>query len=80
MNKVEFTKISTAKIQEKRDMVISRCSKGGYTLAQRVFVKEGNNTTTVYMKGAIHVDSIDGIVNLRDALNVVIEEASEKNP
>lgn len=79
MNNIDFRKISSAKIQEKRDLVISECSKGGYTIAQRVLVKEGNSTTTVYMKNAIHVDGIEGIENLRNALNVVLSEKNTEN-
>lgn len=78
-NRVEYNQLSTANIQDKRDLVISECSKGGYTIAQRIGVDEGKKTTYVYMKGAIHVDSIDGIQNLRDALNVVLNNYSENN-
>ena len=72
-NKVEYNQLATASIQDKRDLVISECSKGGFTIAQRIGVEEGKKTTYLYMKGAIHIDNIDGIQNLRDALNVVLE-------
>lgn len=74
MSNGDFTEISSARIQETRDLVISKRNKGGYTLAQRILVEEGKKTTTMYLKGAIHVDNIDGIQNLRDALNVVLEQ------
>lgn len=79
MNKVEYNQLATATIQDKRDLVISECSKGGYTIAQRIGVEEGKKMTYMYVKGAIHIDSIDGIQNLRDALNVVLNNSETKS-
>ncbi len=75
MSNGDFTEISSARIQDTRDLVISKRNKGGYTIAQRILVEEGKKTTTMYLKGAIHIDSIDGIQNLRDALNLVIQQS-----
>lgn len=77
-DKLEYKELSSANIQEKRMLVISQCSKGGFTLAQKIFVEEGNKKTGIFLKNAIHVDDIDGIYNLRDALNLAIEMI-EKN-
>lgn len=74
MSNGDFTEISSARIQDTRDLVISKRNKGGYTIAQRILVEEGKKTTTMYLKNAIHVDTIEGIQNLRDALNVVLAE------
>ena len=46
MSKDDFCEIASAKIQDKRELVISKRGKGGYTLAQRILVEEGNKTTT----------------------------------
>lgn len=75
MSKDDFREIASAKIQDKRELVISKRGKGGYTLAQRILVEEGNKTTTMYLKNAIHIDTVEGIQNLRDALNLVIEQS-----
>lgn len=75
-NDTFYTELAKAKIQEKRNIVISLCSKGGFTIAQQLEVEEGTRTTGVFFKGAFHVDSLEGIENLRDALNVVLSEAS----
>ena len=73
-NKTDFSEISCAKIQDKRELVISKRNRGGYTLAQRVLIEEGKKVTGVYLKNAFHIDDIEGIQNLRDALNVVLAQ------
>lgn len=75
---MEYTELSSANIQDKRDLVISEYSRGGFTLAQRLIVEEGNKKTGMYMKNSIHVDNVDNLINLRDALNIAIEKI-EKN-
>lgn len=76
-NKVEYNEISKAKVTESRNIVISECSKGGYTIAQQLVAKEDDKITTVFMKGAFHVDDIHGLLNLRDAINLAIQVSEE---
>ena len=76
-DKLEYKELASANIQEKRVLVISKCSKGGFTLAQKIVVDEGNKKTGIFLKNAIHVDSVDGLLNLRDALNVALNETSK---
>lgn len=78
MSKIEYLEISRGKISETRNAVISSCSKGGFTLAQQLETKEGKRTTTVFLKGALHIDSIAHLYNLRDAVNLAIKIAEEK--
>lgn len=75
---IEYKEISSAKVTEKRTIVISSCSKGGFTIAQRMDVEENDKTTPIYMKGAFHIDSVNGLYSLRDAINLAIED-SEQN-
>lgn len=70
--RIEYKEIAKAKVSDARNIVISECSKGGFTIAQQLEAKEGNKTTTVFMKNAFHVDEVDGLRNLRDALNAVL--------
>lgn len=73
--KIEYTEISSAIVTEKRKIVISTCSKGGFTVAQRMDTEEENNkTTSLYLKGAFHINDIDGLYNLRDAINLAINK------
>lgn len=71
-NKTEYRELSRAKVTDSRNIVISDCSKGGFTVAQQLEVKENDKFTTVFMKGAFHIDDIHGLYNLRDAVNLAI--------
>lgn len=72
-NKIEYNEISKAKVSDSRNIVISSCSRGGFTIAQQLEAKENGKTTTVFMKGAFHVDDIQGLYELRDAINLAIK-------
>lgn len=76
-NNVEYNEITSAKVSDTRSIVISECSRGGYTIAQRMDVKEKDNTTQVYMKGAFHVSDVDGLYNLRDAINLAVDRIND---
>jgi len=76
-NRTEYTELARAKVTESRNIVISSCSKGGYTVAQQLEAKENNKTTTVFMKGAFHIEDTHGLYNLRDAVNLAIKIAEE---
>ena len=72
-NKIEYNEISKAKVSNSRNIVISSCSKGGFTIAQQLEANENGKITTVFMKGAFHVDDIQGLYELRDAINLAIK-------
>lgn len=74
-NRIEYTELSRARITDFRNVVISNCSKGGFTVAQQLEAKEADKTTSVFMKGAFHVEDIHGLYNLRDAINLAIQIA-----
>jgi len=72
-----FKELSRAKIQDTRSLVVSSNSiTSGFTIAQQLSVQEGNRKIEIFLKGAIHIDSIDGLIELRDALNEAIEKES----
>ena len=75
---VEYKELASAPINEQRNIVISECSKGGYTLAQQVIIEEGKRKTNVFMKNAIQINNNEGLYNLRDALNIAIEKIENK--
>lgn len=72
--KAHYTELSNAEITENRNIVISECSKVGFTVAQQLKA----DGTKVFMKGALHIDNLDGLYNLRNALNVAIDKVAEK--
>lgn len=76
-SKVEYNEVSRAKITDSRNIVISACSKGGFTIAQQLEAKENDKTTSVFLKGAFHVDDIHGLYNIRDAINLAIKITEE---
>lgn len=72
-NTVKYTEIAKAEVAECRNVVISNCSKGGFTIAQQLVARERpGKDTAVYLKGAFHIDDLKGLYNLRDAINVAI--------
>ena len=79
-SKIEYNEISKAKVTDSRNIVISTCSKGGFTIAQQLVAKEDDKDTTVFLKGAFHVDDIHGLYNLRDAINLAIKTSEEGIP
>ena len=72
--KAHYTELSNAEITENRNIVISECSKSGFTVAQQLKA----DGTKVFMKGALHIDDLQGLYNLRNALNVAIDKVAEK--
>lgn len=79
-SKIEYNEISRAKVSDSRNIVISTCSKGGYTIAQQLVAQEDGKTTSVFMKGAFHVDDVHGLYELRDAINLAIRIGETNNP
>lgn len=73
-NKVNYKELSKAKATDSRNIVISTCSKGGFTIAQQLITVEADEKTTLtFLKGAFHVDDIKGLYELRDAINLAIK-------
>ena len=78
-SKIEYNEISRAKVSDSRNIVISTCSKGGYTIAQQLVAQEDGKTTSVFMKGAFHIDDVHGLYELRDAINLAIQIGETNN-
>lgn len=72
MTRNEYELLQEAKISDSRTAVISRHSRGGFTIAQRLGMVEDGHTTNVFLKGALHVADVDGLINLREAINRAI--------
>ena len=76
-SKIEYNEISRAKVSDSRNIVISACSKGGFTIAQQLEEKENDKITSVFLKGAFHMDDIHGLLNIRDEVNLAIKITEE---
>lgn len=72
---VTYEEITKARISDARNLVISRCSKGGYTLAQQMVVRDGKSEVAMFLKGAIHIKDVEAMKSVRDALDIVIAES-----
>ena len=85
-NKLKYDVLATAKLTngpiQSRNLVISAVNGGskGFTLAQQIQVSENNGEqqTTVFLKGGIHIPDYATLISLRDSLNIAIEAAKEK--
>lgn len=75
--RTQYRELSKAKVTDTRNAVISECSRGGFTIAQQIEVNEAGCVTTLFMKNAIQVDSIERLVDLRNAINVAIKMAED---
>lgn len=76
--KTEYSEISRAKITEARSIVISECSKGGFTIAQRMeMLDDDGKKAQVFLKGASHINDLQGLYNLRDAINLAIKKIEQ---
>ena len=72
-----YRRLASTQIEGSKSIVISECSRGGYTLAnQIVYVDEKGTRFDMFLKGALHVPDMEGLVNLRDAINIAIRNAS----
>lgn len=69
--------MGSTKITKNRNMVVSRCDTGGFTIAQQLEVDEGGKKTKVFMKGAIFVDSLENFSHVVDMLADVRRKAEE---
>ena len=76
MADVTYTELAKCRAAKNRNVVISGCSKGGYTIAQQLRVIEDDKIISVFMKGAIVFENLEALKGLRDALNDAIDYES----
>lgn len=81
MNKSDgkYQEIARGRINEKRCIVVSKRNDGGITVAQQLESHERDHVTSVFLKGAFHVDGINGLQEIRDVMNVAIKVLSEED-
>lgn len=74
----KYIELAFAPIGNGVEIVISKYMDEGFTLAKKICVSEGKKKTDVFMKNAIQVNDIDGLYNLRDAINMAINKVEEE--
>lgn len=76
--KATYNMLGSAQIDTNKNLVISECKKNdevvGFTLAQQLVVNEGKKSIGVFLKNTVHITSISGLYELRDALNNAIDK------
>ena len=71
-----YEEIARRTIAPNCEAVLSRHSKGGYTLARVMmcYSEWGGDPVPTYMKGSFHFKDVAGILCLRDLLDDVLEK------
>lgn len=77
--KAEYEQLSSARVTKSKNIVVSKCSKGGFTIAQQLVVNDDQNEVSVFLKGAYHIRDVDALILLRDAIDEAIEKSVESN-
>lgn len=72
-NEIKYKELDTIKISEKRNLVISECSAGGYTLAQQMVAEDGDFKVKVFLKNAIHVENKENLSKIKESIEKILE-------
>lgn len=73
-----FDQLGSVKITKHRNMVISRCDNGGFTIAQQLVTDEDGKVTKVFMKGAIFIDGVESMRAVERLLARVLKSIEEQ--
>lgn len=79
MNKVSYDEVARVKMSDTRDVVISKCSKGGYTIAQKILIDKDEKPTSIFLKGAIKVNDIEGLKDIKETIDMAIKKLEESS-
>lgn len=72
---ITFTELDSIKINSEKDLVISRKGSKTFAIAQRVYVKEGGRTHSMFLRNSIEVD-LAGLQRIVESFSNVVD--SEK--
>ena len=75
----KFDQLGVARITKNRNIVVSKCDNGGFTIAQQLETDEGGHMTRVFLKGATFVDSTENLRNVVRMFNDVIRKLDEQD-
>lgn len=77
-NNISYDEISRASIGNNRNVVISKCSAGGFTVAQQIELKEEEGSFGTFLKGAIRIKNKESLQNFHDAIEVALSKIDEE--
>lgn len=78
-NKVSYEEVARVKMTESRDVVISKCSRGGYTIAQKVIIDNDEKPVSIFLKGAIKVNDIESLISIKEMLEMSIDKLENES-
>lgn len=73
--KMEFTELSKARISDSRNIIISQCDEG-FTIAQQLVTVEGTRPIKIFLKGTLHIESLESLKLLRNTIDDAINKVS----
>ena len=74
MNKVSYEEVARVKMSDTRDVILSKCSKGGCTIAQKIMIDGDEKPVSIFLKGAIKVNDIESLTNIKEMIEMSIEK------
>ena len=79
---ITYEQIASAKIADNKNVVVSRCSKGGYTVATQLVAVDNGVPVQMFLKGALHCNDIEALKAIRHALYeaIVADEGMPEVP
>jgi hypothetical protein len=73
-----YTELANGRIGPTRVAIISQCEDKTFTVGQQLEVDDNGKLMKVFLKGALHISSPEGLQNLRDALNKALSDLEDK--
>lgn len=73
MEKTTYNPVWQVKLSDNKFLVLSECSKGGYTLGQKIIAKDGENDIDIFLKGTVHIKDIDTLKEIYNKIGKIVE-------
>lgn len=71
--KTNYKELARMQMSETRSLVISKNSRGGYTIAQQLEVIDDGARASAFLKGAIHIDDLDELIKTLESAKEIDE-------
>ena len=76
--KLSYKELASVKVSKSKELVVSSCSAGGFTIASRMSVVNDDGTPGfIFLKGATRVQTLKQLESVRDMLDVAVKRATE---
>ena len=77
-NKFSYKELASVKVSKSKELVVSSCSAGGFTVATRMSVVNDDGTPGfIFLKGATRVQTLKQLEAVRDMFDAAVKNASE---